>query len=142
MPIRVEQAQGQWLTLEDEDRSLMPGGARPEGWNAQLGMDLVVGERVWDVQSKFRIRLGPVGYAEFRRFFPGSDGLRRLGELTRSYVGTEFDFDVQTLLRPDAVPWCQLQSEGEDPARLGWNTWVRCNPLERPVEDAIFEVAE
>jgi len=142
MPLRVEQAQPQWLTLDEEDRSLMPGGDHPDGRCARLGMDMVVGERVRDVQSKFRLRVGPVDYTAFRRFFPGSAGLRELAELTRTYVGPEFDIDVLVLLLPEEVPWCRLDSAAEEPARLGWNTWVRCQPMEKVVEDALFDLTE
>jgi len=74
VPVRVEQAQGQWLRLEEDDCSALPGGDRADGLNNQLGLNVVVGERVWDRQGKFRLRLGPVPYEQFRRFLPGGDG--------------------------------------------------------------------
>ena len=60
MPVEVLQCQGQWLNLEPDDQAFMPSLAQPNGRNNQLGVNLVVGERVWDVQSKFRLRLGPL----------------------------------------------------------------------------------
>src|SRR5262249_10363085 len=53
IPIQILQAQGQWLNLGKADISLMPGPAFPRGRHNQLGVDMVVGERVWDVQGKF-----------------------------------------------------------------------------------------
>jgi type VI secretion system protein ImpH len=138
MPIRVEQAQGQWLCLDVDDRSLMPGPGLPKGRNCQLGLNLTVGERVWDVQSKFRLRIGPLTYAQFRRLMPKGDGLRPLCQLTRTYVGLEFDFDVQLILEGEEVPWCRLSGDGADPPYLGLNTWVRCQAFSRPVADAVF----
>jgi type VI secretion system protein ImpH len=138
LPLRVEQACGQWLTLEGGDRSLLPGPEHRQGRYCRLGIDLIVGERVWDVQSKFRLRLGPVGYEQFRRLMPGGAGLRALCQLTQTYTGLELDYDVQVVLRAAEVPWCRLGGDGADGCRLGWNTWVRSGALARDPEDAVF----
>jgi type VI secretion system protein ImpH len=138
LPLRVEQAQGQWLYLDRDDQAQLPGPAHRLGLNAQLGEDVVVGERVWDVQSKFRVRVGPLTYPQFRRLMPNGDLLRPLCQLARSYVGPELDFDVQLVLDPAEVPWCRLGSEGEDRPHLGWNTWVRCQAFAHPVDDPVF----
>jgi type VI secretion system protein ImpH len=138
MPLRVEQLQGQWLPLDSEDQARMPGPGFPQGRNNRLGVDLVIGERVWDVQSKFRLRVGPLTFAQFRRLMPNGDGLRPLCQLTRTYVGLEFDFDVQVVLLPAEVPWCQLATGASEGAYLGWNTWARSEAFHREVEDAVF----
>jgi type VI secretion system protein ImpH len=142
LPICVEQFSGQWLVLSELDRSRMPSRDFPFGRNAQLGVNWVVGERVWDVQSKFRLRVGPLTYEQFRRLLPRSAGLRPLCQMTRTYVGAEFDFDVQLVLKAREVPWCRLSADGRDQPRLGWNTWVRCNDFAEEVEDAVFFVDE
>jgi type VI secretion system protein ImpH len=98
---------------------------------------VVVGQRVWDVQSKFRVRLGPIGYRQFCRFMPSGDALRPICQMIRSYAGVQHDFDVQPVLRAEEVPWCWLGDRG-DPARLGWNTWVRSRTFEHDVDDAVF----
>ena len=58
----------------DADRSRLPDEDFPDGRNAALGLTALAGERVWDVQSKFRVAVGPLTYAEFRRFMPDGDG--------------------------------------------------------------------
>ncbi len=98
----------------------------------------MIGERVWDVQSKFRVRLGPLRYRQFVEFMPPGSALRPLCQLTRSYVGPEFDFDVQPVLLAAEVPWCRLSGDGADGPLLGWNTWVRARPFEHDVCDAVF----
>jgi type VI secretion system protein ImpH len=137
LALRVLQAQGQWLTLDVADQGRLPGPGLPEGPH-QLGVDVIAGERVWDIQSKFRLRIGPLSYAEFRRFMPDGEGLRSLCELTRAFVGPELDFDVQPVLRAAEVPWCQLSAAGADRPCLGWNTWVRCAPFAQDVDSAVF----
>ncbi len=140
MPIRIEQLQGQWLYLDPDDHALLPDAQLPRGRNNVLGFNLVIGERVWDVQSKFRIRIGPLNYRQFRALMPNGDMLLPLSQATRTYVGPGFDFDVQPVLEAEQVPWCRLiDGEGDGPF-LGWNTWVRCRPFEHDVEDTAFSL--
>jgi type VI secretion system protein ImpH len=141
LSLRVRQLQGQWLYLDPDDRALMPCRQYPQGRNNQLGVNLIAGERVWQVQSKFRLRVGPLTFVQFRRLMPNGDTLRPLSEMTRTYVGPEFDFDVQLVLLAAEVPWCRLGGEPADGARLGWNTWVRGGELTRDADDAVFSLA-
>ncbi|NQU23389.1 MAG: type VI secretion system baseplate subunit TssG [Candidatus Nealsonbacteria bacterium] len=142
MPVEVRQFVGTWLYLDRDDQSALPSSRLPEGLNSQLGTSVVVGERVWDVENKFRIRLGPVGYRDFCQFVPSGDALRCLCQLVRSYVGPQFDFDVQPVLRGEEAPWCKLGGDGAngDGARLGWNTWIRSGAFDRDVSDAVFSL--
>lgn len=139
LPMGLIQFQGQWLPLGEESRSRLGGPT-----NNRLGRDMVVGSRVWDVQSKFRLRIGPVGYVRFREFLPDrapiprSKALFLLSQLVRMYVGPGVDFDVQLVLRAEEVPPCVLAGPGADPVRLGWNTWLSCLPFDRDPDDAVF----
>jgi type VI secretion system protein ImpH len=137
LAVRLQQFHGQWLHLGEDDCSQFPGPQCPQGRNFQLGV-LVVGRRVWDLQSKFRLRLGPLTYEQFRGFMPDGDAFRRLCELTRSYVGLEFDYDVQPVLKRAEVPACRLETHGPERRRLGWDTWVRHGEPERDAEDVVF----
>lgn len=138
VPVAVEQLQGQWLVLEANDRAVLPGLGRRTGRNNRLGVGLVVGERVWDVQSKFRLRVGPLNYAQFRRHLPGGTGLRPLCQLTRTYTGPDLSFDVQLVLRAAEVPACRLGGDDGDVARLGWNTWLHSGSVRADADDAVF----
>jgi type VI secretion system protein ImpH len=143
LPLRVLQLQGQWLCLEPDDQAELPSPARPRGRNNRLGCDAVLGDRVWDVRGKFRVRIGPLGYAQFRRFFPvRGDRLRALCQMTRAYVGAEFVFDLQLVLRAEEVPWTRLVPDGDEGAYLGWNTWLRSEPFAREVDDVVFAAAD
>jgi type VI secretion system protein ImpH len=138
--VSVTQAVGQWLMLADADGSCMPNDEHPDGRNNELGMSLIIGERVWDVQSKFAVRLGPLRYSEFRTFMPDGDGLRSLVELVRAYVGSEFDFDVVPLLLPTEAPLCELV-DGPEAPRLGWNAWMHDGDYVSVIADAVFPAA-
>lgn len=142
MPVALLQCQGQWLNLELDDQACMPSSRLPKGRNNRLGLNLIVGERVWDVQSRFRLRLGPLTWRQFRSLMPNGEGLRPLCQMTRLYVGPALDFDVQPLLKPEEVPACQLTPNPDDGPYLGWNTWMPApmTPTRSPVDDAVFQI--
>jgi type VI secretion system protein ImpH len=138
VPAKVEQFQGQWLYLSQEDRSKMPGLGEPLGRNNQLGVSVVLGERVWDVQSRFRVRLGPMSYQKYCQFLPSGDALDAVLGLIRMYVGAEFDFDVQPVLAAGQVPALRLGGDAASGARLGWNAWVMSQRYEQDFAGALF----
>jgi type VI secretion system protein ImpH len=137
IPTTVKQFQGEWLYLAVEDRSALPAlGSR--GQYTALGTEAVVGSRVWDVESKFRLRLGPLSYDEFRRLLPDGDMLQPVREMVRLYSGPHLEFDVQLVLKRREVPRCRLGGDPAGASRLGWNTWVRHGEFPADVDDAIF----
>jgi len=138
LPVTVKQFQGQWLRLEPAEQTAMPGMACPDGQNCQLGTTAIAGERVWSIEHTFRVRLGPMSYPEFRDLFPGSQRLTQLAQLVRTYVGPEFDFDTQLILRREEVPRCQLSANEADGPRLGWNTWACSHVPKTDADQAVF----
>lgn len=133
----VHQFQGCWIYLDPENQSAFPSAEYPEGLNLVLGQDTIIGDRIWDVKTKFRIVMGPMGYKDFLRFLPIGNDLRPLWDLTRLYVGPELAFDVQPILKKEEVPMCQLGGDGYEP-RLGWNTWVHSEPMPEDAKDAVL----
>jgi len=144
VPTRIQQFQGQWLQLEPANRSRLDG----ELGNNELGVSTVVGERVWDMQSKFRLRLGPLGYDQFLDFLPdrnpdlGRKTFFLLVHLVRLYVEPTLDFDVRLILKAEEVPECRLTGDGTFGARLGWNTWLLTQSLTDDADDVVLEGEE
>lgn len=142
LEVRVEQFEGRWLRLDADSQTALSGAA-PRG---SMGVNVVVGERVWDVQGKIRVRLGPMSYARFAELLPDTSPVpqRKLiflvAQLVRLYVGIETDVDIQLVLKKEEVPACKLGAGAG--ARLGWNTWSRRKPMARDADDAVFQVAE
>jgi len=116
VPVAIEQWCGHWLPLDPQERSRL--GRRG---GATLGRSAVLGARVWDVQHKFRIVMGPLRADQYRRFLPGSPDLARLQALVRHWVGIEFDWDLNLILRRDEVPAFALGDRGMP---LGHASWV------------------
>jgi type VI secretion system protein ImpH len=94
---------------------------------------------VWDVQSRFRIRIGPVAWPEFEKLLPGTAQQRCLVDMIRLYVGIQMDFDIQLLLRRPDVPRCRLAADAAYEPRLGWTTWIGADESARePAAEAVF----
>jgi type VI secretion system protein ImpH len=125
VPAAIEEFVGHWLHLGPRERSYLRRGG------AALASGAVLGARVWDHQSKFRIRLGPLTLAQYEAFLPaGSSGpaslrgggtlLRKLVDWVRFYLCFELDWDVRFQLKRDEVPALKLGQQGQ----LGWTTWL------------------
>ena len=142
VPVEVEQFRGHWLDLDEPDQTCLPSAGLPNGRYTRLGLETVIGVRVWDVQSKFRVRIGPLTYAQFVSFWPSEPNHMRLRDLTRSYVGPMLAFDLQTVLRGDEVPTCRLAPSGAHEPRLGWNTWIGTFAAAHDAENVVFEVRD
>jgi type VI secretion system protein ImpH len=144
LPISVDQFQGQWLSLDQPQQSSLSW----EDTNNVLGLTAVAGEKVWDIQSKLRIHVGPLTQAQFLELMPEESPSPRqktfflLCHLTRLYIGPELEFDVQLELQADEVPHCEMTSEPQRGPRLGWNTWLLGEPASQNALDACFEAAE
>lgn len=134
--ISVETFVGRWLHLDPDDVSTLTP-PRLDG-NNQLGSSLVIGARVWDQQSKFRLRIGPLTLPEFRAFLPGCGSFRELCSLTRMHADAEFDFDVRLVLRAEDVPPCRLESTPGLGPQLGRTAWLITKPLDSDSDDAVF----
>ena len=101
--------------------------------NNQLGVNVIAGERIWDVTSSFRLRIGPLDLATFQDLLPDRTPRPRrkafflLSQLVRLYVGPEFDFEVQFVLKGPQVPECEMKDASRDVlgTRLGWNSWLK-----------------
>jgi type VI secretion system protein ImpH len=133
MPSRVEEFRGGWMELPAHSQ-LRLGESELTGL---LGQSTVIGRMVWGCQQRFRIVLGPLGLADFRRMLPNQDSIRRLVALVRNYLGDELDWDVQLILKRDEVPSAQL---GQDCA-LGLTSWLGQRTLGQDADDVALSPA-
>jgi len=137
LPVALSQFQGQWLELETADQSRLASDDPYGLSNNRLGVSTIAGQRVWSVENKFRIRLGPLTYRRFRDLLPLGDEIKKIAQMVRTYVGASLEFDIQPILRRLEIPMCRL-GEKAQPALLGWNTWIRNAIMTRDGDDAIF----
>ncbi|GHC69527.1 type VI secretion protein [Limoniibacter endophyticus] len=132
LPVGIELFRSRWLDIPVHEQSqIAKGGA------VQLGINATAGAMVHDFAGSFRVIIGPLRYADYLSLGPGSHNVEALFALTRLFVGTGFDFDIEIVLRKEDVPFCQLGGTG-DPPRLGWNSWARSEPALEDSRDAIL----
>jgi type VI secretion system protein ImpH len=131
---KIEQFSGQWLELDEESISRL-GTA-----NSHLGVNTVVGSRVWDTQSKFRLRFGPLTFNKFTAFLPTGSAFKPAIELTRLLTGMEFDFDIKPILKADEVPGCVLTTRAKRRPMLGWTAWLKTRDFTEDDEQVTVNV--
>lgn len=113
LPVAVDQYVGHWMTLRDQDHARLG--------QVTLGGNTVLGRKVWDRQSKFRLQIGPMSLERYQGFLPSGAGLLiRLRDWVRLYTHRELEWDVRLLLQHDEVPAAQLGGG----CRLGWTSWL------------------
>ncbi|MBI2803457.1 MAG: type VI secretion system baseplate subunit TssG [Planctomycetes bacterium] len=138
LPVKVLQFQGQWLQLNRDSQTTVGT------INTRMGQDILVGDRVWDVQSKVRIQLGPLSYDAFQELLPDRNplGPRKkiflLAQLVQFYLGAELDVEFQLLLKQEAVPATRTGFR----TRLGWDSWSRTKSYPSHANDTVFTVSD
>ncbi|MFM0277678.1 type VI secretion system baseplate subunit TssG [Paraburkholderia sediminicola] len=115
LPVEIEQWVGHWMTLPAGSLTRL---GSPD--SAALGVSTVVGARIWDCQHKFRVVIGPLSRADYERFLPGGESLKRLVDWVRNYARDGLDWDVRLVLRQQDVPRLELGRH----TRLGYTTWT------------------
>jgi len=127
MQVRIEEFVGHWLELPPDCRLRL--GETPD--SGALGQTTTLGGRIWDHQSKFRVRIGPLRLADYLSLLPGGEALARVKAVVRNYVGDQLDWDLNPVLAEAEVPSLQLGAGG----RLGWTTWLTSGALGRDADD-------
>ena len=134
-PVEVMPLRGHWLVLRPQQRSRL--GLR----NARPGVDLLLGDRVWDHQNACRIRIGPIGLGRFVRLLPGGTEHQALLRAVRFLLGLALKVDVRLVLRREEVP--RLQLGGDRPSRLGLDTWLKTKtPFRFDPDDVVLPVGQ
>ena len=121
IPVRVVEYVAHWVTLEPDARLAL--GRRGESMG--LGAGATLGCAVRDAQSRFRLVLGPMGWADYRRFLPDGDRVPALLRWVREYVGLELAWDAQLILAAGEVRGAVLSAEQP----LGQGTWLGHRPM-------------
>ncbi len=133
VPARIECFSGEWIKVPLSDACRL--GESPA--TGQLGSTIIVGSSVWQCQTKFRVRLGPMTLADLYRLLPREPAFTRLKTWVLNYAGEELRWDAQYVLLAREVPQTQLGSGG----LLGWTTWITTRKPAHDAEDVIIDPA-
>lgn len=137
VPAEIDQFVGGWYPLAERDQCAL---GEETDISTQLGAGAVIGDEVWDQQTRARIRLGPLSRARLDEFLPGGRAHGALRDLTRFFSHDQFEFELQLVLAHDEVPALVLGGDAEAPQPLGWSTWLRTRPFSAPADDILLRL--
>ena len=121
-PLELQQCVGRWVPVPPDD--LNCAGVA----NCRLGVDLTVGEQVYDLSGAFNISLGPVDWEAYTLFLPDGPRFAQTRALVQLYCADPLASRIEVRLRAGEVPEMQLSSDGEG-SRLGYTSWARTDEL-------------
>ncbi len=130
VPARIIEFVGHWMDLPEDSKCRL--GESPR--TGSLGSTAVIGSQVWETQQKFRIRIGPVSLKTYERFLPTGQSFRKMVDWVRNYVGYEYRWDAQLVLKRQDIPSLRLGVSGQ----LGWTTWLSTGPSASDRDDLVL----
>ncbi len=134
VPAAIDQFSGAWYMLPQAQQCRLGSETSFE----QLGMGAIVGDAVWNQQSRLRVRLGPMPLARYREFLPGGNAYSEAEALIDFFANRQFDFELQLALNREEVPEFELGEE----LPLGWCSWLKTEEFSHYPDDAILPVGQ
>jgi type VI secretion system protein ImpH len=135
VPVAVEQFSGGWYRLDPETQCHLSDEYTD---SEELGFGAVVGDEMWNQQSRVRIVLGPLTLERYSDFLPEGKSFQPLRSWVRFFSNDEWDFEVKLILEREQVPACTLGAEGVSGPQLGWVSWVKSAPFRRDPGDTVL----
>ena len=133
VPVQIIEFVAHWLRIPRRDRFILGANAAI----GRLGESAVLGERVWQRQDKFQVRLGPMSLAEYESFLPTGAAYRALVAAVRNYLGLELLWEIRLQLRGAEKPVTCLGKQGA----LGWTSWLQTEQQKDVVADLVLQTA-
>lgn len=150
-PVQVQQFHPRWLAIDPDCQTVLappsPDGEKdPQSGKLYggLGTGAVCGSRILEIQGHFRMRIGPLDEVILPQFLStGCRGgtaipsplLLTVRDITRAYVRNGIDFDIQLVVRGEALPPPVL--DRKRPV-LGQSLWLFGKNPAHTVDDLVF----
>jgi type VI secretion system protein ImpH len=119
VPVQIKEFVATWMSIPATLQTRLAQAY------AVLGRGATIGPRVFSRQSRIELRVGPLGYEEFKTFLPGGQRLNMFKQAVRDMVGESLDVDLRIVLAREAVPSPRIGA-----VQLGRTTWL-ARPAER-----------
>lgn len=114
--VRVEPFVGQWAVLDSRDLCRLGVS------NSRLGAEIVLGTRMFDRTSKFRIEIGPVDSQGYQRLGAGSPLRNNIDATVALFVNDWLTYDV--VVTVDQTRQRMALSAAGGGSRLGVDSWL------------------
>jgi len=135
VPVAIEQFSGGWYRLDPDTQCHLSEESHD---SEELGFGAVVGDEMWNEQSRVQIILGPLSLERYADFLPDGKSFEPLHAWVKFFSNDEWDFEVRLILEREQVPACTLGAEGVSGPQLGWVSWVKSAPFNRDPGDTVL----
>lgn len=124
--VEIDQCVGTWLQLDKNDQLKL--GSFGRGGAGALGLDTIVGARVYSVSDKIRIRIFTRSLEEYRKFLPPTrtkpnPWTEKLFDLIDFYLGLEVEYEIELALPRRCASSVQMNRSNS--ATLGHIGWLK-----------------
>ncbi len=131
LPVRLESLTGCWDPIPPGLRSTL-GTANPV-----LGSGATLGTRVWVLDRRVRLVIGPMARSDFERLLPGGEGAAMLARMLDMAVRPGMlEFEVCLLPGPSCIRPLTLTGKRAAMVRLGWDSFLP-DAADRPAQREI-----
>ncbi|HRB29339.1 MAG: type VI secretion system baseplate subunit TssG [Nitrosomonas sp.] len=130
--IAVEEFVGEWLTIPKDSLCHL----NTDQQTGQLGISATIGRRSWQCMHKFRIVAGPLDLQQFQSLLPNGEKITAFSDLVKNYIGFEFKWDLNLILKKEEVPTARLGKH----SWLGWNSWLATKSRTNDARDMFIDV--
>ncbi len=132
VPIALEEFVGEWLTIPKDSLCYL----NTDQQTGQLGGSATIGLHSWQCMHKFRIIAGPLDLQQFESFLPNGKKITAFSDLVKNYIGLEFKWDLNLILKKNEVPAIRLGKYGW----LGWNSWLSARSRNNDAKDMLIDL--
>ncbi len=132
VPIAMEEFVGEWLTIPKDGLCYLNADQQ----TGQLGRSATIGLHSWQCMHKFRIIAGPLNLQQFESFLPNGKKITAFSDLIKNYIGFEFKWDLNLVLKKNEVPAIRLGRYGW----LGWNSWLSARSRNDDAKDMFIDL--
>ena len=132
VPIAMEEFVGEWLTIPEDGLCYLNAGQQ----TGQLGVSATIGLHSWQCIHKFRLIAGPLDLQQFESFLPNGEKITAFSDLVKNYIGFEFKWDLNLILKKEEVPATRLGKYGW----LGWNSWLSARSRNDDAKDMFIDL--
>lgn len=132
VPIAMEEFVGEWLTIPKDGLCCLNADQQ----TGQLGVSATIGLHSWQCIHKFRLIAGPLDLQQFESFLPNGKKITAFSDLVKNYIGFEFKWDLNLILKKNEVPAIRLGKYGW----LGWNSWLSARSRNDDAKDMFIDL--
>ena len=114
-PVQVVEFMPRWREMEREDRTRLGGSF------ATLGVDAVLGSRVYSASEAFRVVVRAQNHADYLSLMPGGTRFAVAKEAIEAFKPAHLEWDLCVEIADEHAPPARLDGR----TRLGWSAWVK-----------------